>query len=181
MKNKLIIIISAILIIAAIILLYFLTKEKPMKHFDFPSTIVVNNNTNIPKMDTIMMVIANKIFLMDTLRIDIYYMTIELSTPDIQVDMYLMPDIYNKNKYILFVSELYRKENVKEHLAHEMAHLKQYQDGSLKYISVDSSYMVYNNKKIYYSQVPYEKRPFEIDAFKMQKEIVSRLNKILYK
>lgn len=75
MKNKkktLFIVLGVILFVALITLLMIRDKkmsERPFNHFEFPTTLTIENNTGFEDIDTIALVLAHKVFEYDTMHI----------------------------------------------------------------------------------------------------------------
>lgn len=171
-----------ILIIIFLLFLFylFIKKDKELNTFKFPDTVIVNNHTEFQKIDTISMVITNKILKIDTIQIDIFYSPIDMSNDNYEIYGFTFPNQFEKNKYYIYINPKF-KYNLIKLLSHEISHIKQHLDGLLIYPSTGMHYIDYKGEKIYFGSVIYEKRQYEIDAFKMQKEIEKKLNEILYK
>ena len=180
MKKKSVIIIVISLILLILLFLY-LGREKKMNHFDFPDTVIVNNYTDFNEIDTILKVITNKIMDIDTIQIDIFITPIDMNTDKYEIYGYTFPNLFEKNKYYIFLGRTFPRSMIKTLLSHEMVHIQQYMDGSLVYPGSDKYYLEYMGDKIYFIDIPYNKRPYEIEAFEKEKIIRKELNKILYK
>ena len=48
-------------------------------------------------------------------------------------------------------------------------------------IQQDFKKIIYKNDTIVYSQVPYDERPYELEAFAMENNIEKKLRELLYK
>lgn len=86
--------------------------------------------------------------------------------------------IIGKNgQYIIWIDELGRSESIKV-LSHELIHLQQYESKRL---------IIYNNNAIWMgdtsdvNSIPYNDRPWEIEAFSKQSKLNNTLSDILYK
>jgi len=172
-----------ILIIIFLLFLFylFIKKDKELNTFYFPDTVIVNNYTDLKNADTISMVITNKILNIDTIQIDIFTSPINMNTDKYEIYGYTFPNLYEKDKYYIFLGRTFPRNMIITLLSHEMVHIQQYRDGTLIYPGSDKYYLEYKGEKIYFIDVPYNKRPYEIEAFEKEKIIRKELNKILYK
>jgi len=59
-----------------------------------------------------------------------------------------------------------------------LVHLQQMETGDL--VQIDQTKIVYQNDTIYFSEVPYDKRPYEQDAYSKENGIRKKLNELLY-
>lgn len=152
-------------------------RKKTPNRFTFPTTMSVTNNTTYPYADTISMVILNKIFGVDTMKINLYYTPIDFSTTDIEVIGFIQKNIFQPHTYNIFLKKEPISVPLSDFLCHELIHLKQMEDGELIELG---DYNIYKNDTIYLNKVKYENRPYEIYAFKHQNEIRKKLKKLLY-
>ena len=169
-----------------VLLIIFVTTLKhkelsklPFNNFTFPSTLNVNNNTEYKKADTIVLVLANKIFNFDTLDIllyDIPNIMNKTSNMDLYAIVQKLP--FKNHSYLIFLKPNMDLEKLKLSISHEFIHIKQYENGEL--ILYDR-YAIWHDRIIFFKELEYEKRPFEIEAFSKQYKIRKELNKILYK
>lgn len=81
-------------------------------------------------------------------------------------------------KYVIFLDKLGKRESMSV-IPHEIIHLKQHHDGSLK--TIDNNTVIY--KSVYYKldEVDYYRRPWESDAFDEGKNLTRKLNNYLIK
>ena len=176
-NKKILFIIIAVVALLAMIVFISTCKKKVPNRFTFPSTMVVNNNTEYPYADTISMVILNKIYSLDTMKINIYYSPIDFSTNDIEVVGFIKKNIFEPHSYMFFLKKPPISIPISEFLSHELIHLKQMEDGELIELG---DYNIYKNDTIYLNKVKYENRPYEIYAFKHQGDVRKKLKKLLY-
>lgn len=78
--------------------------------------------------------------------------------------------------YYIWIDELNRYENI-EVLSHELIHLKQYYD---KRLVLDGNTPIWLGKEYSLESVPYESRPWEIEAFSNEKELKNKIEKVLF-
>ena len=183
MKKKTIYIIIGV-ILALGLIIYLLTKipKKEFDSFTFPETIEVVNHTESKMVDTMTMVILNKVMGYDEMKIDIYDM------PDI-----FKPSSDDENELIAFIAEvpfedhrykIFLKEDVRLAtlfgvFSHEMVHLKQHEDGRLQVI--EGRGYVWEGDSALYTEVEYGDRPYEKEAIVESPIIRRKLINILYK
>jgi hypothetical protein len=179
MKNKWIfIIIPIIAIIIATIIFIIVHKEKHVNHFDFPITLKSHNYTNYERADTMTMIILNKILMYDTIEVNIYYMTSEISNNDIDVQAFIQKNPFVPHTYYLFIKKGSLTVPIDKILSHEMIHVEQMENGNL--LEIGGDYFIFEGKTYQYTKVPYSQRPQEIEAFKKQDKILKELNTLLY-
>jgi hypothetical protein len=154
-------------------------KEKRINHFEFPVTMVAQNYTDNYRADTIAMVILNRIFKFDTIRLNIYNTPKHLSKDEYEIIGFIQKNPYEKHTYDFFVKRERLPVSIKTFLSHELVHLQQMERGDLIQLPGNEK-ILYKNDTIYYSEVPYNKRPYEIEAFSKENGIRSKLNDLLY-
>lgn len=179
MKNKWIFIVLAIIaIIIATIIFVTVRKEKHITHFDFPTTIKAHNYTDYKRADTMVMVILNKILLYDTIEVNLYYMIAEINNNNIDVQAFIQKNPFIPHTYYLFIKKGSLTVPMDQILSHEMIHVKQMESGD--FIQSSNDGFIYKGKTYYYSKIPYNQRPQEIDAFNKQAKTLHELNNLLY-
>jgi len=179
MKKKWIIIIVAILaIIIATIIIITTCKEKKVNHFEFPSTLTASNYTNYERADTITMVILNRIFNIDTMQISIHKMVMDMGNDELETWAFIQKNPFVPHNYYIFIKDGSLPMSLEQLLSHELIHLKQIESGILVVTGGDGYY--YDGKYFKFSEVPYNQRPQEIEAFKNQNEVLRKLNDLLY-
>ena len=153
-----------------------------MNKFTFPKEMVVENHTTHNGIDTISMVVLNKIMKFDTINVQIFNIKDGLfKDGNMDIMAYIEKVPFNKHKYVLFLAKDLKNNNVEDIISHEMVHIKQMENGYLVQPFPHENYTIYKNDTIYYLKIPYEIRPFEIEAVKEQKSFSNDLYKILYK
>jgi hypothetical protein len=180
-KNK----IKLAAIIAGIILLlvlgYFFLKPNKESYFetvDIPPTSVVINYTNDRYMDTIVHVGLN-ILTIDTVFIQIRKLkSIGLSGDD-TVDLVASIVQGDDNQYIIFIKENESRMQNIEKVAHELIHLRDYDNNTL--ILFDKNGIIYGDGEWEdMNIIPYDKRPWEIAAFKEGPILAEKIKEKLY-
>lgn len=80
------------------------------------------------------------------------------------------------DSYIIWMDLLSRSESI-DVLSHELIHLNQYKT---KQLVVVGDKVVWQGDTLNISDIPYNERPWEIDAFNKGKELSNKVRKILY-
>lgn len=156
-------------------------KESNRNHYDFPSTIEVNNYTEHIKSDTIIMILLNKVYNYDTMQINLYKMRDIFNNSNYDIKMYVVSN-YAAHSYNIFINNENMSENdLMEYFSHEVVHIDQMERGDLIIYNNNDDYCYYMGEVIIYSKVPYKERPFEIEAFNKQIENYKELNYYLFK
>lgn len=157
------------------IAIYYSTKEKYFNPYEFSKENFVTNRARGNYLDTI--VHAG----IDVLGIKNH--TILLQNQASNKDL---GDGYETQAYIITVgnqSAIFIDKNISrsiaiETLSHELIHLKQYIDGRLKLL--ETTYVEWEGEKINVLDLPYDKRPWEIEAFDKQRELENKIKQKLY-
>ncbi len=90
----------------------------------------------------------------------------------------LADDCPEKGKHYEFIIRLNNnpdRQLILTTLAHEMAHVRQYATGTLRFFSGDSEISIWNGIKVDSRLVEYDQLPWEIDAVKTEKELTRLL------
>jgi len=153
-------------------------KEKNINQFEFPSTLIVKNHTTQKGADTLAMLILNRIFDYDTIKLDIVYIPKNLNNLEFNIVGFIQKNQFKSHTYMIFIKKGILPVSIKNFLSHELVHLHQMEIGDL--IQIDETKIVYQNDTIYFSEVPYNQRPYEIDAISKENEIRKRLDQILF-
>ena len=84
--------------------------------------------------------------------------------------------IGQNNQYIIYVDDLSIQESLTV-LSHELIHLEQYSSGRL--IRMEDHFIMFNGEVFNVDNVSYKERPWEIEAFKKEKDLRTKIEKIL--
>jgi hypothetical protein len=85
---------------------------------------------------------------------------------------------YFNGEFYIFISDLSHKEAI-EVISHEVVHIQQYLSGDFVYDQSNGD--TYWKAELYYpDNIPYERRPWEDDAFDLQGTISDKVSAILY-
>jgi hypothetical protein len=79
--------------------------------------------------------------------------------------------------YDIFIDNINKSETITV-LSHELVHLKQYNSGDLNVVG--GGIVIWKGNKINVLDIPYEQRPWEIEAFNKQGDVASKIIKIIY-
>ena len=177
MKKRNVFIIIVLFIVLAVISVIFLNRyeNKPYKHQTFITTNNVYNVTDLKFVDTITHVTLNK------LKIENVNIIIKKMNP--KLNAYLGDDltleaaiVKGENGYIMYIRSLSHRSAIK-YICHELIHLQQYNSNEL----LPSGYFpIWNGKAYSIKDTPYKDRPWEVDAFAKQDELIADITKILY-
>jgi predicted metallopeptidase len=178
MKN----IFKVLILVVLVIIVYFFIKNSRKETYFKPVSLstrntIINNDTK-PFMDTIVSV-GLDILNVNNCNIVIKSMDDNIKNKFLnQNDLNLQAAIFGKNgMYYIFIDNINRNESITV-LSHELVHLEQYNSGNLE--AVGNGIVIWKGNKINVIDIPYEQRPWEIDAFNKQGEVASKINKIIY-
>jgi predicted metallopeptidase len=180
MKKQVRIAIIVLLVLLSIFGLYKLvtyqSKIMYFKPITFENINYINNKTDMKYADTIIRA-GLDILKIQNIQILVTPLTEQsknqFAKDGIKLDAHIRA---TSGGYIIWVSNLSRSEMIKV-LSHELIHLKQYSD---KKLSVVDSNVIWNGEFIDLSVVKYEDRPFEIEAFQKQTDLLNKIEKIVY-
>jgi hypothetical protein len=85
---------------------------------------------------------------------------------------------YFNGEFYIFISDLSHKEAI-EVISHEVVHIQQYLSGDFVY-DQSTGDMYWKGELYYPDNIPYERRPWEHDAFDLQSSISDKVSAILY-
>jgi hypothetical protein len=176
-KKTWFIIIGIVLAIALIIFLLTRVTKRDYNKFEFPSALIVENNTVNRMADTITMAMINKIMGYDTMKIQIFPL------PPLFLNSFVAIIVkveFENHRYIVYLQNGVDVEVMKSALSHELIHLKQHELGIFQTLPENYGY-VWKGDTVKYTDVLYENRPYEIEAYAQGPQLLNKLNKILYK
>jgi hypothetical protein len=179
MKKWVKILIGVVVVILLIFLIIEIIKqEKRYQHFKvikLETKNSVSNRTDIDYLDTIVHVGLSKLGIKNT------YVIIYPITEDIKQlfsnDLKLEAHIRGFNgQYIIWIDKLSRQENITV-LSHELIHLNQYQTKKLIYID---DTVIWNGERVDLTNIPYQDRPWEKEAFDKEFGLEREIKKELF-
>lgn len=153
-------------------------QEQPFKQFDIETTNMVANRTEDNYLDSIVYVGLNELG-MDSIAITIRPITEDVKR-QFDSEGTLKAHILGRGKqYIIFLDDMGRDESIKV-LSHELIHLRQY---VTKKLILHKTEVVWDGEVISeykVSELKYEDRPWEIEAFAEQRQLENKIRNILY-
>jgi hypothetical protein len=175
MKKRWIILLTIIMMIAIIIISVVAHRERKFNHFIFPNTLIANNYTEYKRADTIAMVVINKIFMQDTIKLNIYYMTKEMKKNEYEIQK----NFFEPHAYNIYIRKKLTK-SLKRLIIHDLIHLNQMEFDDLIPLVNDDTRIVYKGDTIDLYQTPYKYRWYEMEASLWEDNVLKNLNKLLY-
>lgn len=178
-ESKGILIFLAIVIVVLIGIALF-CKHYQATHktvFTFPTTTIVDNTTSVPYLDTLALVMLNKILHYDTIKVIILNMPDEEFEGSV-LSAYVDKDPQVPHQYWMHINPVTARDHSVLMIAHECIHIQQAESGRLVKLSSDE--VKFDNDTIVYDLVPYMERKFEIEAYKAQDGYAKILNKLIY-
>ncbi len=179
MKKKWLILIGVAVLIAVIAFL-LVRREKNVNVYEFPDTVVVENYTKQKNVEVYSKIILNKIYGYDTIRLNIIYMTKDLSTIELVLAGWIQQNPYEPHTYMIFLKKGGLPVSTKNFLSHELIHIHQMEIGDMIQI-INEPMVIYKGDSIDFHVIPYLERPFEIEALSTENDILKKLNRLLYR
>jgi len=182
MKNKWVWILIASLVILIVFIVFINIRQKkldarPFVVYEYPETIKITNGTSFPKADTIILSLAHQIFQMDTIEILLYYIPDHLNSGEMEFYGIVQQTPFDKKKFLILVNKKLDLSDLFSTLSHEFIHIDQYHRGDLGIIG---KYAVWKGDTLDMTEVKYETRPFEKEAFAKQTAIKKEVKELLY-
>jgi hypothetical protein len=173
--NKYIIIAILILILSAVLYIMLTQKEKYFAPIKFDNENLILNGTKKAYLDTIVYVGVKTLNIKNT---TITILPIKNKpkldlNDDFDVKAYI---VYYLGNYYIYVDNMSRYESITV-LSHELIHLNQYYK---KILVVKGDTAEWNKKTYIISDIPYNDRYWELDAFEKQEDLYNKLIKQLY-
>jgi len=173
------VILAAVAVMTVIAIRNHIIKKQSMTYFapmNFPESYDVQNNTDY-RADTVSLYLAHLLEL-DTLNLIIVYIPEHVENKDIEFSAFIQQLPFKKNQFLLMIKrEGISFSELKNVLAHEFIHIQQYTSGDLV---AYTNFVIYKGEDVYLKEVPYDERPFEIDAFAKDGKLLKSLNSVLY-
>ena len=130
--------------------------------YQCPSHLVVNNYSDCKSLDSLSLIILDKIFRYDSITITIVNMQVKENTI---ASGFIDKDSTMLHSYIIYVNTNSVKSlNDKIYfICHELSHLRQYESGELVTLK-DKTGMIFRGDTINFESTGYSNRPYELDA-----------------
>ena len=176
MKNKITIIIVVILLLLLSLLIYLGKRpEETFKRVELSNKNFVLNRGSRPYLDTIVQVGLDKMGIKNhTLLIKEQTNEINLGD-DTFTEAFI---IYKNNKSIIFIKPSLKRTNAIKIISHELIHLQQYLDERL--VILGNGIVCWENDTLILQEIPYNKRPWEEEAFNYGPLLEEDIKSILY-
>jgi hypothetical protein len=179
MKKSSILLILGIIVVFTTVFFIFLKNDQHdseyFKQVSFKNKNTITNSTDRFYIDTIVRVA------LDILNLENEHVII--MNLDKSMESALGKDIQMKahvkqydNKYVIFLSEVSRADAIAT-LCHECIHIRQYSNRKL---IVLQDLVFWNDVLMYPRDIPYEDRPWEIEAFQMENELIESVLDTVY-
>jgi len=110
----------------------------------------------------------------DSVHVVIRYVDDPLSTGETTTYAWVIGDPEN-HQYVINITNRVTRYNVAEIVAHEMVHIKQYEEGLLRFVHDRPHVVIYRSKEYNLYFVPYRLRPWEVEAFTTSRIIEYKL------
>ena len=179
MRNiiKIVVVILSLILITFVVYKLTEVKDKPFSKIEFSSHHQIYNLSSKPYLDTIVEsgLQSLKIDSVTVVIKNIQNTSTKINGEDIDLKAYI---VYSNDIYYIFIGNYNRNENITI-LSHELIHLKQYYDKTLL-ISRTGVYL-WLNEVVDISDIDYNQRPWEIEAFDGQSDNAINMKQILYK
>jgi hypothetical protein len=177
MKRKNIVIGIIVLLLIGLVI-YFLSnqKERTFKRVTLSHNNIITNKTSKSYLDTL---VSEGL---DVLGLKGEFVMIKDMNPslrgalgyDKELRAYIIGE---RNQYIIYVDDLNREESLTI-LSHELIHLEQYSSGRL--IRMEDTFIMFDDKVYNVNDIPYQNRPWEIEAFKNETDLKIKLEELLF-
>lgn len=146
----------------------------------FPETLVVKNNSGF-EVEKIIKALAHYVFEMDSLRVDVTLIPPHMENMgDFKIKAYVIQNLFEDKHYLIFLSRNIFPSELKEILSHEFIHIEQMERGDLIQFLPDQPYVLWEGDTLHVQNIPYKKRPYEIEAHAQDWKIYQNLEKIWY-
>lgn len=179
-KLKNILLVSGFIMLILLLIgdLYFLKKYFPNKNFS--KNIYVLNDTKYD-VELKTKIILNKIFKYDSMYVKYVYLNEELLFGNMKISAFIVKNPMFNNQYLIYMSKDIKSYHEDIIISHELLHLKQYENCDLELINPFIGLYKYFNDTLNLNYIPYNKRPFEIDAYNSEDTIYQQLQILLKK
>jgi hypothetical protein len=151
---------------------YFI--EKPFKIVALYKESYVVNRTQVPFLDTIVHLGLKELHIPKTL---VLIKTLDPSLLEAESGLEIKAYVEeHSGSYLIYIRPMGREESIKI-LSHEMIHIAQYHLGEIR---LTDKGVIWKKTMLYPTQTPYEQRPWEQQAFALQRELYDKIAKQLY-
>jgi hypothetical protein len=176
MKNKSTIIISIVVLLLLSLLIYLVTRpEEKFNIIELSNKNFVSNRGSRTYLDTIVQVGLDKLGIEgETVMVKEQPVQRDLGD-EFESEAYI---IYQKGQSIIFMKPNINRLKAIEIISHELIHLEQYRTDRLQILK--GGYVCWENDTIDITTTPYDKRPWEDEAFNYGPLLEEDIKKVLY-
>lgn len=173
------------LILASIVLTVILDVRKknrlPIQRV-FPETVDVSTNIDLPHINLITKTIIHEVLKMDTLSVMVLKMTQDIKLRDDITTLAFVIDVpHEEHSYIISISpSVTTRTQLIRVLAHEFAHIKQFETGQLQVVDRSKGLYIWEGDTMDLRYTDYKSRPMEIEAFTEGRRIEFATIPVLY-
>ena len=180
-------IIYTLVVLLVALIVYFIIRQASREEaiLTFPDTISVVIAENVGSappeyIEKVSKALTYYILGYDTLKVSIAKMPYHLEkVGDIDLQAFVTQPL--EKEYFIFLSNKnVNTGNLKKVLSHEFIHIKQMEEGILVQ-PPGQLYAIWEGDTIDYLKIPYNDRPHEIEAYKLDNRALQRLEQIWYK
>jgi hypothetical protein len=148
-------------------------EEKPFNKVEISRNSIVTNGTDKTYYDTIFQVGLN---LLGIQGLDILVRPLSDNAKS-QFEGELKAHVIEyPNGYYVFIDDVSRQESI-DIIAHEIIHIQQYFSNDLQVINES---LLWKNEKFEINGLPYDSRPWEVEAFDRGKMLAREIEGVLY-
>lgn len=163
------------LLVVGLILLAILYKEAPYKQTILNKhASVVFNTTDKSYLDSVVYVGLDHLNITDVIMV---IRPMSESKAKVDNDMMLKAHIVGDDRsYVMYVGDLNRSEAITV-ISHELIHLHQYYTNKLQVVN---GLVIWQQEPVDINEVSYKDRPWEVEAFQKQRELIDNVRLALY-
>jgi len=174
-NNKWLILFIVFLISLISIAIYLASTEEPFKVVELSNKNFVANRATKPYLDTIVQVGLDQL----GIKNQVVMLRDKVKSKDLgndyESEAYI---IYSEGQSIIFLKPNISRFKAIEVISHELVHLDQYRTDRLKVLNL--GLVCWENDTIDLLEVPYNKRPWEMEAFNYGPLLEEDIKKVLY-
>jgi len=155
--------------------IYFAKKEEPFKTIELSNKNLVSNRGSRTYLDTIVQVGLDQLGIEgETVMVKEQFQERDLGD-EFESEAYI---IYQQGQSIIFIRPNVNRLKAIEIISHELIHLEQYRTERLQILK--GGYVCWENDTIDIATTPYDKRPWEEEAFNYSPLLEEDIKSILY-
>jgi len=152
---------------------YLMVSDINLDNVIRPHEIKIKNLTTFTEASYMSFILSYNVFEIDTLDLIICYLPLS-GEGDLEFSGIVAPLPFGTHRYLMLLNKNLGVDELRETLSHEFIHINQHETGRL--VSLGNMF-IWEGDTIN-PDVVYRDRPFEIEAYNNQDEILKQLNKI---